>query len=497
MKNTSKRLGLALMGSLLAGATPLTAPAQDASELDRLKAAVSAMEQTIQELKGQIHNLETRQQPGSPVPAPTATAPSPAPTPSTTTPSVAPGSAHVPATVPKGDLSDRESAMRHRETVMEDNHAAPRPGNAPIDPTYAGFMPLFGTKTWLRLGGYAKVDSILDSTKVGNPNKFVTGGIPVEGEANYGKSEEFTLHAKQTRINLELRSPTSLGSLRVVYENDFFGSSSSPGMDYNLRHFYGQLANVTVGQTWTTFFDPDAIPDTLDFAGPGVQSVLRQPQIRYTFETPVEGMHAAFAVEQPNSDVGALPDTATTRNILPDFTGQWRWEGKPGHVQIGGLARSVAYDNSAGSDDTAFGWGVNISGVVHTWGRDGVVGRFTYGDGIGRYMQDLPGGSAAVATASGELETLAAWGAMVGYRHFWSENWHSEATYGYLELENRAEQGPKAYDHTHYAQANLVWAAAKSFYVGLEYVYGLKGARDGSDGDAHRVQLSLQYKLMR
>jgi hypothetical protein len=93
---------------------------------------------------------------------------------------------------------------------------------------------------------------------------------------------------------------------------------------------------------------------------------------------------------------------------------------------------------------------------------------------------------------------LTAWGTMIGYRHFWSEKWRSEATYGYMELNNLAEQGGnKAYDHTHYAQANLVWAPFQSFFVGLEYLYGLKGTRDGSDGDAHRVQLSLQYKLAR
>jgi len=34
-------------------------------------------------------------------------------------------------------------------------------------------------------------------------------------------------------------------------------------------------------------------------------------------------------------------------------------------------------------------------------------------------------------------------------------------------------------------------------YIGLEYLYGIKEARNGNDGDAHRVQLSFQYKLIR
>jgi hypothetical protein len=489
MKSSMTLPHLVAIGWLTAGTSPM-ATAQNASELDQLKTAVSSMEQTIQELKSKIRELEQRQDTA------TRTA-SPSPTTTMTQPaavSASPPTAAIAKPVP-GDLEDHDSAMKHRQTVSSDNDAAPRPGNAPMDPTYAGFMPLFGTKTWIRLGGYAKVDAILDSTRVSNPNKFVTAGIPVEGEADYGKSEEFTLHAKQTRLNLEMRTPTSLGSLRVVYENDFFGSSTSPDMAYNLRHFYGQIANFTVGQTWSAFFDPDAIPDTLDFEGPGMQSVVRQPQFRYTYSPGEKHHHFALSVEQPKSDVGRLPATGSTRNVLPDLAGHWRWEAQRGHVQVGGLARGLAYDNGTGLDDTAVGWGANVSGVLHTWGQDGVVARFTYGDGIGRYMQDLPDGSSAITLASGELETLAAWGAMIGYRHFWSERWRSEVTYGYLELDSVAELGAKAYDHTHYAQANLVWALAKSFTVGVEYLYGVRETRDGSEGDDHRLQLSLVYKL--
>ena len=469
----------------------VTARAESKSEIQQLKSTMAEMEKTMEAMKKRIQQLEAGQK--------TTSTPAPAPAASksrkTSAPAAAPAIAAAPS-APAG-LSDRTSRMKHRETIAGDNIPAPRPGNAPIDPTYAGFTPLSGTNTWVKLGGYAKVDAIADTTLLSNPNKFVTNGIPVRGDANFGRASEFNLHAKQTRLNLELRSPTPLGSLRIVYENDFFASSTSQDMDYNLRHFYGQVANFTVGQTWTAFFDPDAIPDTLDFQGPGVQSIVRQPQLRYTFSPFSEHQHIGFSVEQPKSDVGGLPANATTRNTMPDFTAYWRWEGERGHIQTGGLLRSLAYENPAGGDHTTLGWGVNVSGVLHTWGNDSIVARFTYGDGIGRYMQDLPGGSSAIVLADGSLETLTAWGAMAGYRHFWNDHWRSEFTYGYVNYDSRPEQGGKAYDHTHYAQANIVWAATPNFSIGLEYLYGLRSTSDGSDGDAHRVQLSMQYKLVR
>lgn len=99
--------------------------------------------------------------------------------------------------------------------------------------------------------------------------------------------------------------------------------------------------------------------------------------------------------------------------------------------------------------------------------------------------------------AQGNLHTLSVWGAMVGYRHPWSEKWRSTVSYSYVKLDSLAEQGDFAYDQTHYAQANIIWTPTKSFYVGLEYLYGHKEVQNGNGGDDHRVQLSLQYTLIR
>lgn len=494
MKTHSSLRTLALAGAVLAAGLPGRAQAPDPAELEQLKSAVKAMEQTLQEMNRKIVELEKQRQPAPPPVQPVA----PAPTPPTIPPPAHPG-ADLPtrAQPPADELADGTTQIPYRDSMKEEDLGAPRPGNAPLDPTYQGFMQLFGTKTWVKLGGYAKLDAIVDSTRVGNPNMFITAKIPVEGEPDYGKGEHFALHAKQTRLNLELRSPTPLGALKIYYENDFFGNNTEPSMDYRLRHFYGQLANLTVGQTWSTFYDPDVNPDTLDFEGPGVLPVLRQPEVRYTIPILKNAMHTALAIEQPKSDLGNLPAGADGRNTMPDFTGHWRWEGKPGHLQVGGLLRSLSFDSSNTSDDSELGWGVNLSGGLKTFGEDQIITSFSYGDGIGRYIQDLPSGSAGIVDAAGDLHLLTAWGAMVGYRHQWSEKWRSTVSYSYVNSDSRPEQGDFAYDQTHYAQGNLIWSPTKNFYLGLEYLYGFKEAQNGSSGDDHRVQLSFQYKLIR
>lgn len=483
----------ALFGAVCA---PHASAESEAAEIARLRDTVARMEKMMQAMQGQIAELQKDQKD-----APTVASQSKTSAASSATSSVASRSKPEAAdiqTKPAPDaakLSESTSKMRHRDTLTGDNLSAPRPGNAPMDPTYKGFMLIPETNTWIKLGGYAKVDSIVDSTKLGNPNKFVTNGIPVAGEANDGKGQTYNIHAKQSRFNVELRTPSPLGSVRFFYENDFFANSAATDMEYNLRHYYGQVANFTIGQTWTTFFDPDTIPDTLDFAGPGSQSVLRQPQVRYTFSPVPDHMHVAFAVEQANGDIGMLPSGSTTRSSLPDFTGHWRLEGAAGHVQIGGLFRSLAWEGTGGAGDEAYAWGTNISGVLHTTAKDSLVASLTVGDGIGRYIQDLPSGSGAVVNKNGNLRTVPGWGGHIGYRHFWSDHWRSEFSLGYVDMDSADVQGPKAYDRTLYSEANLIWAPSKRFFVGLGYLYGTKTTHDGSEGEAHRIQLSMQLKL--
>jgi hypothetical protein len=62
-------------------------------------------------------------------------------------------------------------------------------------------LPSFKYERVLDLGPtHAKLDAIADSAKVGNPNMFITGKMPVQGQYDYGKDETIALHAKQTRL---------------------------------------------------------------------------------------------------------------------------------------------------------------------------------------------------------------------------------------------------------------------------------------------------------
>jgi hypothetical protein len=393
----------------------------------------------------------------------------------------------------KTRLSDNQSVLPERSTMQEDQSTAPRPGNAPVDPAWKGFGHVPGTSLWFKLGGYAKVDGMFDYPTSGNPNEFVTASIPVSANGALYAARQFNLHAKQSRVNVDLRSPTKIGAIRVFYENDFFGDPTDPNLAYRVRHLYVQLANVTVGHTWSVFTDPDTVADTLDFSGPGSRAGIRQPQVRYTYSPIKEHFHLALGVEQPRADLAQVPDTSSARNVAPDVAVNARWEWSRGHVQASGVGRLLALETDEAEMRRRAAWGAKLSGSIVPVGRDSIVIEATVGNGVGRYVQDLNDGYGAYVTDDGELRLIGFFGAYLSYKHYWVAHMTSSVTYGYAQVAPSEHLDPSAYHRTHYVQANFVWSPVSNLFIGAEQLWGRLVTQNGDFGSATRSQLSFKF----
>jgi hypothetical protein len=321
----SKCMGAAALLTALA-LTPRSGAATAPPEVEQLRSSVEAMQKSMAELSTQLAATQARlDQIEKSKTAGAVT--------SLTMPLVMPLDA-LPAEIAK--VSDHQS-------FSGDQAAAPRVYNFPLEPGLDAFMPVFNTKTVLKLGGYIRLDAIADDDNNGNPNQWVPSSFPIN-EPDTGARSQF--HTKASRFTLELRRPVNEDRLRIFYENDFFNNSSGSSMDYRLRHMYGQASNLLVGQTFSTFMDIDAWPDTLDYGGPNGLVNKRQAQIRWTAPL-TDNMTWAFALEQPGFELttSGLPTGATGVNRLPDLTSAWRWEAeKSGHVQVAGILRELRYE---------------------------------------------------------------------------------------------------------------------------------------------------------
>jgi hypothetical protein len=386
------------------------------------------------------------------------------------------------------------SPLPMRESVSDPSAAASRYDNAmsPTEPELGGFIPIPGTRTLFRLGGYAKLDAIADARNAGDENQFVTSTIPVGTDRH--DTSRFNLHARQTRFSFEARRPTTKGNLRFYLENDFFGSAE--GYEFRLRHAYGQLGNTYAGYGYSSFMDADALPDTLDFEGPGGAAYLLVAGVHHSFSLG-RGNTLTVAAEDPDGQLTPAHADASISNRFPDVSIAARMERDWGHLQLAALGRGLGYRHDSGKDDV-FGAGLSFSGSLSLSGQDLLLFGAVAGSGISRYVADISGSDLdGVVEADGRLQVLGVHGGYVAYTHYWSSLWRSNLVYGDLRLERDPGLSSTAFRRSQYGAFNLIWSPAPSWIMGMELLYGRLQQQDGARADALRLQGSLQYNFIK
>lgn len=384
----------------------------------------------------------------------------------------------------------KRAKVRPRTSLDGKEVAAPRVDNIPINPDAKGFISLPGTGgAEFRLGGYARLDMIRDLDPAGLADLFVPATIPIGAGSN---TKNFNLHVRQTRMSFELRRPSAMGRMRAFLEFDLYGPGTTTAL--HMRHAYVQAANLLVGHTYSPFMDIDAFPATVDFEGPNSASYITLPMIQYTH--PInKNWTFQVALTQPSSDVTLPTATAVPVQPLPDLAFHPRYEADWGHAQLGVVLRDVGYDDGP-SHNRAFGFGFQAAAVIGLGAntRDNFQVDAMYGQGIGRYINDLAGsGLDAAQDGNGDITALPAYGGYVGFQHFWSERLSSQVVGSLLLVDNSAGQGATAFHETQYYSVNVVYQPTSVFSAGLEFLYGRNEQNDGLNEGASRIQAGFQF----
>src|SRR6516162_2686644 len=352
------------------------------------------------------------------------------------------------------------------------------PGQAMLGFSFPRSFLIPGTDTSIRVGGF--IDETIDyyfqggpvngnqSTTVGATGNLeaiplnihanaVVPGFPTPGNIVPGQVQNsrgnsvFLQSPRETRVNIETRTPTAWGESRTFIEFDFAGGNNfstnnattvSDSLIPRLRYAYGTLGGFLAGQANSNFSDPDANAETLDFGGPAGQAgVTRIPQIRYTIAGPM-GSAWTVSAETPRTDfytpaglmssdgniagttnanspgpqfvaattcvangsiisttINAATGSACTlgtnpgRAAAPDLTFASYWSQPWGHLDFRAVVRP-ALDISDGAflSRNFVGYGGGISGDVKPgwfgWEKDDIQFQATAGNAIGRYIND-------------------------------------------------------------------------------------------------------------
>ena len=491
--NATKNL---IMTMALLATGKVAALAQDA-ELDKLKETVKSMEQTIEQMKQKISDLEKqRAQP-------------PAVTGTNLLQSKS-ASIQTLEKVAGGQAVGEKSPVTYRGAFNDQQEAASRPKDYTLDPMYQGFFPVPNTPVLIKLNAKPHLDFTSDNKNAGNQNRFVPAAFPLTTDPAYGGGEQFHANANATQLRMDVRAPDFAdGTFRFYYQNDFFGSGSDTGdMKYRVQHLYGQLYGFKGGFTYGVFEDPDSWPDTVDYEGPNAVLFSRRPVAQYTYAWN-DSWNTTFGVEKPDIfvDLNSGPNPGTsTLTPMPDLGFNTRYEQAGlGHAQFSALFRDIGAKDSLGNAHHVFGWGLNLSVGVDVTKNDTVQLLGVYGHGVGGQGNDAGFlNSDAAFESNGNLKPLPYWSAMAGFTHKWSDQFRSTISYGYVNLDSLPTQfgttGNNAlgefYHFSHYASANLIWQLRKRLSVGLEGLYGLKEAENGVDSGNHwRIQLGMVYSI--
>ena len=248
---------------------------------------------------------------------------------------------------------------------------APPPGT----PAGAGSFPrsflIPGTDTSIRVGGQAQVDVLYyftglapvsgtglsgfalnqnnpggTSNDVAIPLNFhgqIVNGVAAAASISHSRSSAFYITAKESKINVETRTPTAWGEARSFVELDFQQPNNATGpanpnqvsSSYTprLRYAYATLGGLLGGQANSNFSDSDSGAELLDFGGStGASGPSRHGQVRYTVPAgsflsfwPLGGAFSV-AIEDPATDgvtpLGYVQSDTQINNGLTGCTAQ-------------------------------------------------------------------------------------------------------------------------------------------------------------------------------
>lgn len=381
-------------------------------------------------------------------------------------------------------------------STLEATPEARMPVPAVVDEVGGNELNLYGHVQLDGIHDFKRVDPTWESTL--RPSTIPT----VKGE--FGTDGQTIISVKQTQFGFRGKTATPFGQVNSWFEFDFFGTGTDAGdTKFNLRHAWVEVGPLGFGQTNSNFMDISIFPNVVDWWGPSGMVFNRNPQLRYTWRG--DGGEFALALEKPNGsfNTGVFGDISPefddffgTKTELPDLTARWRNDFDWGHYQVAGVLRRLQLElrGLPGVQESVdkTGWGINLTGVVNTFGRDQLKLGLVYGEGISSFMND---GGVNLAPEDDDVEAVPVLGVTAYYDHFWSDRWSSSLGFSINDADPLNQQAEDEFDTGTYGSANLLYTPYPELLIGSEFLYGRHEDVGGREGEDYRIQFTFKHKL--
>jgi hypothetical protein len=387
-----------------------------------------------------------------------------------------------------------------------------------------GVFKIPGTDSTIKLYGYVQLDTTFDFSGrdpnvEGNDWAIHLPNVPLDNSAEAKvKKNQLYMTARTSRFGIQTNTPSKYGPIGVKLEGDFNAANLESGQTFTnsvlfrLRHAYGTVGGLLVGQTWSNFLDLASYPDVVDFNGPGSIALLRQPMIKYTF-TLSPTMSLAVALENSpgtdGNDYCVEPSCTATANstrmqTIPDLTANLGFSGNWGSASVRGMTsqqkRAGSLTDPTASTYSKQGFGGAVSGSFKVPGGDTVVAHVVGGSGMGRYIFNVGLSTGAAVDTGTELVNITSYAYHLGYTHVWSPEYRSNLVWSQTMIQNPKLAGvellgPGTNKNMSQAFVNTFYSFAKNAEFGLEYGWGQRKTFGGDKGTQNRVTGTLHYNF--
>lgn len=367
-------------------------------------------------------------------------------------------------------------------------------------------------ETTYSFGGFVKADAIFsqysDQQRAGNVgDDFLVPSTTAVGDGSKKGDVVFDSHARTSRIFFKTVTDTDVGEIKTHIEMDFNAGNDERLTNQSgsgLRHAFiswknSENSSILAGQTWTTFFNTSALPESADFVGTTSGTIFaRQTQIRYTHD--LGNGKVMFSAENPsvslyNGGSGFADNNDVDDSGMPDLIG--RYDGKTGALNYSAAAmvRQINYtDQINDKDDSQFGLGLTVSGKYAFSNGDDFKFMLSHGQ-LGRYIA-LNAFRDGTVEADGDIELITTMGGYMAYRHMWSDKLRSTVSYAYSEADNPdtiTTDVTKVTKSVSNANINLMYSPTKNLTFGGEYIVADRKVENGDNGDLNRLHLTSKW----
>lgn len=381
--------------------------------------------------------------------------------------------------------------------------------NSPQRPNYKEVprFTLVGKDSKFYMGMGANVKFVADfdwGSPISNPNIFAPKDIPMASADGNRSQTLFSVGQSNIYWNFVLL-PGSKDQVGLFFDVIFLGNSPKPVIE--IHHLYMKYRGFTAGYVVSTFTDLKSEPKSIDFGGPNAMTLVRHPNIYYTYKFGKDKMWTAqLGLDVP--DVASFTTTSVTKKInqrMPDipFFIQRSWAENKGWLRASAIFRDLQYraEGEGGviiGNKSDFGWGVKLDGKTPIAGGLSACWQAVYGKGIASYIQDLSGEGLDLVPKKGsfDLKAVPVWGAYGSLEYEFGKCGFINFTYSQVRSYADIFQGRgDLYKYGQYLTGNLIFNISSFAQCGVEYLWGKRVDYNCNKNHDNRIMLMLNLSI--